>query len=91
MITVQNNASAIILLSIRYYESIMNSQLGTKGYFMKESKIIGFKFDENNNFDCKHFQRLASLHHCHFAESSRLQHGLQTTGNHNLLILHFVY
>ena len=40
MITVQNNASVIILLSIRYYESIMNSQLGTKDCIMKESKII---------------------------------------------------
>ena len=50
MITVQNNESAIILLSVRYYESIMNSQSGTKGCIMKESKIIGFKFDEKKQF-----------------------------------------
>ena len=37
---VQNNASAIILLSIREYESIMNYQSGTKDCIMKESKII---------------------------------------------------
>ena len=48
MITVQNNASAIILLSIRYYEFIMNYQSRTKDSIMKESKIIGFKFDEKN-------------------------------------------
>ena len=57
MITVQNNASAIIFLSIRYYESIMNSQSGTKDCIVKESKIIGFKFDEKNNLDYKIFQR----------------------------------
>ena len=91
MITVQNNASAIILLSIRYYESIMNSQLGTKGCIMKEIKIICFKFDEKNNLDYKNFQRLASVHHCNFSEPSGLLHGLQTLRNHNLLILYFVY
>ena len=87
MITVQNNASAIILLSIRYYEFIMNSQSCTKDSIMKESKIIGFKFDEKKNLDCKNFQRLASVHHCNFAELSGLLHGLQTRGNNNLLIL----
>ena len=46
MITVQNNASAVNFLSVRYYESIMNSQSGSKDCIMKESKIIGFKFDE---------------------------------------------
>ena len=54
---------------------------------MKESKIIGFKFDEKNNLDCKNFQRLASVHHCDFAEPFGLPHGLQTPGKHNLLIL----
>ena len=43
---VQNNASAINLLLVKYYESYMNSQSGTKDYIMKESKIIGFKFEE---------------------------------------------
>ena len=46
MITVQNNASAINLLSVGYDESIINSQSGTKDCIMKESKIIGFKFDK---------------------------------------------
>ena len=55
MIMVQNNASEIMFLSIRYYESIMNSQSGTKDCIMKESKIIGFKFDEKKNLDCKNF------------------------------------
>ena len=71
---VQNNASAIILLSIREYESIMNSQSGTKDCIMKESKIIGFKFDEKNNLDCKIFQRLAFVHHYNFAEPPGLLH-----------------
>ena len=91
MITNQNNASVIILLSIMYYESIMNSQSGTKDCIMKESKIIGFKFDKRDNLDCNNFQHLAFVHHCNFAELSGLLLGLQTPGNHNLLILHFVY
>ena len=66
---------------------IMNSQSGTKDYIMKQSKIIGFKFDKKNNLDCKNFQHLASLYHCNFAEPFGLLHGLQTLGNHNLPIL----
>ena len=57
---------------------IMNSKSVTKDCIMKESKIIGFKFDEQNNLDYKIFQRLASVHHCNFAKPSGMMHGLQT-------------
>ena len=43
---VENNASALILLSVRYYEIIMNPQSSAKDCIMKESKITSFKFDE---------------------------------------------
>ena len=43
MNTVQNNASANILLSIRYYESIMNCQSNTKDFIMKGFELLAIQ------------------------------------------------